>query len=146
MNIYNSLYHNTLLRKMEKVRDEHTRITNILFGKVIGDQVKFCVDFAGRLEYILGDNNEYHTEAGGNYIRVYSKHKFAYPEYGYKREIASINLKDGEIRFKRKGIEGRNFIRGRENFPYSQFTKIIKFGRELTPEKAARYIIRFGTL
>jgi hypothetical protein len=145
MNIYNSLYHNTLLRKIEKVRDEHTRIINIMFGKVIGDQVKYMTGFARQLEFILGDD-DYKITPGGNYITIYSKGKFVHPDYKYTREIASINLPANAISFKRKGIEGTHLIPNKPaHAHYSQFTKIIKFGRELTPEKAARYIIRFST-
>jgi len=146
MNIYNSLYHNTLLRKMEKVRDEHTRITNIMFGYVIKDQVKYITSFAHQLEFIFGDD-DYKISPGGNYITIYSKEKFAHPEYKFSREIASINLKENSIKFKRKGLEGNHLIPNKPpTAKYSQFTKQIKFGRELTPEKAARYILRFSTL
>jgi hypothetical protein len=130
---------------MEKVRDEHTRITNIMFGHVINDQIKYCANFAHKLKSILNDN-DYEIIISGGYITIHSKEKFAHPEYKYRREIASINLPANKISFKRKGIEGTDLIPDRAKFPYSQFTKVIKFGRELTPEKAARYILRFSTL
>lgn len=132
MNTYNSLFHNTLLRKHDKMREEFTKITNLMFGKVVSDQNQFANNFTKKLVETLNDPDYEIWNSGVGSIYIHSKNKFADPKYKFKREIATVILKDNKIHFRRKGS--------------SKVTKVIKFGRELTPAKAAKYIIRFGTL
>lgn len=131
MNTYNSLYHNTLLRKHDKMREQFCKITNLAFGQVVKHQIEFSDKFKENLAKLFNNSDLEIYSSSPGYITVSSKIEFADPKYKFKREIATVILKDNKIHFRRKGMPN--------------VTKVIKFGRELTPEKAVKYILRFGT-
>lgn len=51
-------------------------------------------------------------------------------KYHHKKEIASISIDDNKIHFRNQGAP--------------MVTKVIRFNKELTPARAARYIIKYG--
>lgn len=145
MKTYSSLYHSVLLRKMEKARKYYEDLTNQMFGKVIVDQNRFISQFHDNLKKILGNSYKSYNSSASIYISAPGLLTEAEKRLRMhdSKEIAVIDIAENKIMFKRKGRNSWDYKLPSK--PYSQYTKVIKFGRELTPEKAARYILRFGT-
>ncbi len=145
MNTYNSLYHKTLLLKMEKTRKHYENITNQMFGKVIVDQRRFICFFRDDLMKALGNKFSCYDSSSNIYVSAPGFLNEEEKRLGMRdnKEVAVINISENKVMFKRKGRSSLEY--NNPNKPFSQYTKIIKFGRELTPEKVAKYIIRFGT-
>lgn len=146
MNTYNSLHHNTLLRYHDKMREHYTNLCNQLFDKVIADQDKFTEKFHTEIKKLLGGKFNSYRSIDTIYIAAEGFLNSNEKKLGMRdsKEIAVICIADNKIMFKRKG-GGSTYYKNFEK-PYSQYTKIIKFGRELTAEKAVRYIIQYGML
>jgi hypothetical protein len=145
MSAYNSLLHKSFIKQHDLMRERFTRIVNAIYGKAINDQVKYTENFNAKLKDLLGADFKTYTSGGS--IHVSAKGFLSAKAKQFKMldntEISVVCLDTNKIRFKRKGLGSK--ASSKPNKPYSQYSKEIKFQKELTPEKAAKYIIRFGT-
>ena len=145
MSTYNSLLHKSFIKQYDLMRKKFERITNSYYAKAVNDQVKYTENFNSKLKDLLGADCQTYISSG--YIYVSAKGFLSVEAKQLKMidqtEIAVILFNANEIRFKRKGLGSLGS--SMPNKPYSQYSKEIKFQKELTPEKAAKYIIRFGT-
>lgn len=112
-----------LMLKHQQLKDNYNRITNA-YWRMLSINSQRQIDWFGRglaavlRAYSFGDEFTYRESSG--YITVYYN----------GGEIASINLRNNSINFRNQSA--------------TMVTKVMKFNRLLTPQRAARYVLTYG--